>query len=211
MRPWLQKLGLLLILTAAPFGLSAKGGHSYSGHSSGGGHSHGGGGHGSGGGHSPGGGHSYGGGHSHGGGHSGGSHPSGKHSSPDTHGGHGSPHTPAPKAPSAKAPHFRPHAGVPNATPHAGGAGKSHEYASPGVARNSEGRIKRSEEAKHDFLKAHGYSKVPKGYQVDHIVPLYAGGKDVPSNMQLLTVAEHQAKTKADLKNYPHSRHAGHP
>lgn len=71
------------------------------------------------------------------------------------------------------------------------------------VKRDSNGRIARSETAKHDYLKMHGYgNKVPPGYQVDHIVPLYAGGRDDPSNMQLISVAQHHAKTKADFEKY---------
>jgi hypothetical protein len=72
----------------------------------------------------------------------------------------------------------------------------------PSVQRDSKGKIVRSESAKEDFLKSHGYTKMPKGYQVDHIIPLYAGGADHPSNMQLLTTAEHKAKTKADYQKY---------
>lgn len=70
------------------------------------------------------------------------------------------------------------------------------------VARDSSGRILRSESAKMDFLQQHGYRSVPPGYNVDHIVPLYAGGCDCPSNMQLLSVEAHHAKTKADFERY---------
>ena len=77
-----------------------------------------------------------------------------------------------------------------------------HSTISSGVARDSHGRIVRSESAKHEFLKQHGYSKVPEGYEVDHIIPLYAGGTDEPSNMQLLTKTVHHAKTKADYHQY---------
>ena len=38
------------------------------------------------------------------------------------------------------------------------------------------------------------------GYQVDHIEPLCAGGADHRANMQWLTVAEHRAKTRADVR-----------
>jgi hypothetical protein len=71
-----------------------------------------------------------------------------------------------------------------------------------GVTRDSHGRIERSQSAKDKFLKQHGYSKVPAGYEVDHIIPLYAGGKDEPSNMELLTKAHHHAKTKSDYQKY---------
>ena len=39
------------------------------------------------------------------------------------------------------------------------------------------------------------------GYEVDHLVPLCAGGPDLPINMQWLSVADHRAKTKIDLKH----------
>jgi 5-methylcytosine-specific restriction endonuclease McrA len=71
-----------------------------------------------------------------------------------------------------------------------------------GVARDSHGRIKRSESAKEEFLREHGLSKVPNGYEVDHITPLYAGGSDTPGNMQLLSKAQHHAKTKSDYQRY---------
>ena len=38
-------------------------------------------------------------------------------------------------------------------------------------------------------------------YEVDHLVPLCAGGADTPANMQWLAVADHRAKTKQDLKH----------
>lgn len=69
-----------------------------------------------------------------------------------------------------------------------------------GVKRDSEGRIERSSKAKKEFLKSKGYNKVPKGYEVDHIIPLYKGGVDEPSNMQLLPKDIHKQKTKMDLK-----------
>lgn len=38
------------------------------------------------------------------------------------------------------------------------------------------------------------------GWQIDHIKPLCAGGKDRVRNMQWLTVAEHKAKTRKDVR-----------
>ncbi|AFU47320.1 hypothetical protein C380_18130 [Acidovorax sp. KKS102] len=37
------------------------------------------------------------------------------------------------------------------------------------------------------------------GYEVDHIVPLCAGGLDTPANMQWLTRQAHREKTKVDV------------
>lgn len=72
----------------------------------------------------------------------------------------------------------------------------------PSVKRDSKGRIVRSAATKEAFLKSRGLKSVPKGYAVDHIIPLYAGGKDDPSNMQLLTKEQHRIKTKEDYKKY---------
>lgn len=72
----------------------------------------------------------------------------------------------------------------------------SKYYKSSGI------KIQRSTSAKQQFLKQKGYSKVPRGYEVDHIRPLSAGGRDTPSNMQLLTKTQHRAKTTSDAKKY---------
>jgi 5-methylcytosine-specific restriction endonuclease McrA len=74
----------------------------------------------------------------------------------------------------------------------------------PSVNRDSKGRIIRSEAAKEAFLKSRGLKRVPPGYEVDHKIPLWAGGSDTPGNMQLLTKEQHKAKTKADYKKYGH-------
>src|SRR5262245_49034826 len=58
--------------------------------------------------------------------------------------------------------------------------------------------IKRSEAAKHDFMRQTGYPHGRPGYVVDHIVPLACGGADVPSNMQWQTVAEAKAKDRVE-------------
>lgn len=38
------------------------------------------------------------------------------------------------------------------------------------------------------------------GYQVDHVMPLCAGGADKVENMQWLSVVDHRAKTRQDLR-----------
>jgi hypothetical protein len=70
------------------------------------------------------------------------------------------------------------------------------------VARDQNGRIVRSEGAKEAFLRSRGLNHVPAGYEVDHVVPLYGGGSDTPSNMQLLTIADHKEKTKTDYQRF---------
>jgi hypothetical protein len=63
-----------------------------------------------------------------------------------------------------------------------------------GVARDSHGRIARSEKAKAAFKKQTGYPHGRPGYVIDHIVPLSRGGSDSPTNMQWQTKAEAKAK-----------------
>jgi hypothetical protein len=65
-------------------------------------------------------------------------------------------------------------------------------------ARESGGRIKRSEEAKREFERQSGYPHGRPGYVVDHIKPLACGGADDPSNMQWQTIAEAKAKDKTE-------------
>ena len=38
------------------------------------------------------------------------------------------------------------------------------------------------------------------GFQVDHAVPLCAGGSDTRANMQWLTIQQHREKTRRDLR-----------
>jgi len=64
------------------------------------------------------------------------------------------------------------------------------------VQRDAHGRIKRSETAKHEFMRSTGYPHGRPGYVVDHIIPLKRGGCDCPSNMQWQTIQEAKAKDK---------------
>ena len=48
------------------------------------------------------------------------------------------------------------------------------------------------------FLASRGYKFCPRGYQVDHIEPLFLGGSDTADNMQLLTIADHKIKSAAE-------------
>lgn len=40
---------------------------------------------------------------------------------------------------------------------------------------------------------------LPSGVEIDHIVPLFKGGCDVVSNVQVLCVSCHKAKTRIDM------------
>ncbi len=64
--------------------------------------------------------------------------------------------------------------------------------------RDSHGRIKRSETAKHKFERQTGFPHGRPGYVIDHVVPLCRGGADAPSNMQWQTVAAAKAKDKTE-------------
>ena len=66
------------------------------------------------------------------------------------------------------------------------------------AARDGNGKIKRSEEARKDFMKQTGYPNGRKDYVVDHVVPLECGGADAPSNMQWQTVAEAKIKDRTE-------------
>ena len=64
----------------------------------------------------------------------------------------------------------------------------------------------RSAVERHAFVKevacpATGKHRLPcPDYHIDHIVPLCAGGPDHRSNMQWLTIEDHKAKTRIDVK-----------
>lgn len=66
------------------------------------------------------------------------------------------------------------------------------------VKRDSNGKIHRSQSARHAFMKMTGYPHGRKGYVIDHIIPLKEGGCDCPSNMQWQTIADAKAKDKIE-------------
>lgn len=66
----------------------------------------------------------------------------------------------------------------------------------------SDAKQHRSQYQKKKFLKSMGLTRVPKGYEVDHKIPLWKGGADKPANMQLLPIKQHKAKTKFEMQQY---------
>jgi 5-methylcytosine-specific restriction endonuclease McrA len=60
----------------------------------------------------------------------------------------------------------------------------------------------RSESEKQKFLRQRSLKRVPPGMEVDHTVPLAAGGSDTPANMELLPKSTHHRKTAAEAKRY---------
>ena len=91
-----------------------------------------------------------------------------------------------------------------NAAPAVHAPAHSHHSgrAAPGVARDSHGKIARSQKAKVDFKKSHPCPATGKtsgscpGYVIDHVTALKRGGADSSRNMQWQTRAEAKAKDK---------------
>ena len=59
---------------------------------------------------------------------------------------------------------------------------------------------KRDPEVVERFLKKKGLTKIPKGKEVDHKVPLEDGGSDTVPNLQLLTEKQHADKSKREAR-----------
>src|SRR4051812_17492076 len=66
------------------------------------------------------------------------------------------------------------------------------------AGRTADGKIKRSEQARRDFMKQTGFPNGRPGYVIDHVKPLACGGADAPSNMQWQTVADAKSKDKTE-------------
>jgi 5-methylcytosine-specific restriction endonuclease McrA len=83
--------------------------------------------------------------------------------------------------------------------------GKTEYYYNQYYQTTGKPVVKRSEANKREFLKSLGYKNVPKGYEVDHIIPLSKGGADEPYNMQLLKTEDHARKTAKEASNRSNS------
>jgi 5-methylcytosine-specific restriction endonuclease McrA len=72
--------------------------------------------------------------------------------------------------------------------------------------RDKKGSLVRSRARVCLFLRMAGYvgkgepCRVPEGMRADHLVPLACGGCDIPSNLTLLTIREHAAKSAWERK-----------
>lgn len=73
---------------------------------------------------------------------------------------------------------------------------KKTTYSNYSVARDKNGKIKRSASVKRAFMKQTGHPHGWSGHVVDHIKPLKEGGCDCPENMQWQTIEEAKAKDK---------------
>lgn len=58
----------------------------------------------------------------------------------------------------------------------------------------------RSHSALHKFKVLTGFPNGRPGYVIDHMKPLYCGGKDEPENMQWQTIAEAKAKDRTECE-----------
>lgn len=88
----------------------------------------------------------------------------------------------------------------------AGGADELDALIGYGELENTEHlsaeEIQRDLGARDAFLSMHGYSAVPDGMEVHHVVPLCEGGADDPSNMILVSQEEHAEITAAHSRYY---------
>lgn len=85
------------------------------------------------------------------------------------------------------------------------------ELADAGVVEDAEHidaeDIVRSLAARNDFLASIGYSELPEGFEVHHIIPLSEGGVDDPSNMILVPEEVHQEITALHGNAYEWHKH----
>ena len=61
-------------------------------------------------------------------------------------------------------------------------------------------RHKRKSSTKQRWLKRHEYKKVPRGYVLDHKIPLSEGGTDTLWNLHLIKKRTHKKKTRREAK-----------
>jgi hypothetical protein len=98
----------------------------------------------------------------------------------------------------AKGSHSRGSSHKSGATRSASPEGHTKKQSSSSTSRTSHGRIRRSAQAKAEFMRQTGYPHGRPGYVVDHVTPLACGGADAPYNMQWQTIAAGKAKDKTE-------------
>jgi hypothetical protein len=62
------------------------------------------------------------------------------------------------------------------------------------------GSCPRKGDARAAFLRAHHLKGVPKGFVIAHRVPLWKGGKDAASNMELISVWERGVRERREAR-----------
>lgn len=73
------------------------------------------------------------------------------------------------------------------------------------ITPDAQARIPRSSSAVKEFKRHHPCPATGAtrgkcaGWEVDHVIPLCAGGPDTPANMQWLSIPSHRQKTKVDV------------
>lgn len=67
-------------------------------------------------------------------------------------------------------------------------------------SRDRQGRLRRSGEARREFMRLTGHPHGWPGHVIDHRIPLACGGADAPSNMQWQTIAEARAKDRIERR-----------
>lgn len=80
------------------------------------------------------------------------------------------------------------------------------------LAAPAAARIERNPAVPRMFQKANPCPATGKtsgacpGWQKDHVMPLCAGGADAPENMHWLSIADHKAKTRRDVRECHHEQ-----
>ena len=61
-------------------------------------------------------------------------------------------------------------------------------------------KFKRKQETLQKWLELHGLKKIPKGYELDHKIPLSQGGTDTLRNLRPIKTKRHKIKTAKETR-----------
>ena len=61
-------------------------------------------------------------------------------------------------------------------------------------------KFQRKQETIQRWLELHGLKKIPKGYELDHKIPLSQGGTDTLRNLHLIKTKRHKIKTAKEAR-----------